>query len=68
MSNERLLEVACELEETTLRLEEELSQAKLKADEEAGILGYSSCCNGFHVTEERFLEIANGDAFTIKER
>ena len=29
MSNERLLEVACELEETTLRLEEELAQAEL---------------------------------------
>lgn len=68
MSNERLLEVAYELEETTLRLEEELLQAKLKANEEAGILSYSTHSNGFHVTEERFLEIANGDAFTIKER
>lgn len=68
MQVEKLLEVAYELEETTLRLEEELSQAELKADEEAGILGYSSYDNGFQVTEENFLEITNGDVFTIKER
>ena len=67
MQYEKILEVAYELEETTLRLEEELAQAKLKANEEAGILGYSSYSNGFHVTEEKFLEITNGDAFTIKE-
>ena len=68
MQYEKLLEAAYELEETTLRLEEELAQAKAKADEKAGIIGYSSLSNGFHVTEEKFLEIANSDAFTIIER
>ena len=68
MQYEKLLEVAYELEETILRLEEELSQAKLKAGEEAGILGYSTHSNGFQVTEKKFLEITNGDAFTIIER
>lgn len=68
MQYEKLLEAAYELEETTLRLEEELAQAKAKADKEAGILSYSPLSNAFHVTEEKFLEITNGDIFTIKER
>lgn len=65
---EKLIKVAEELKAITLRLEEELLQAKVKAGKEAEILGYSTYSNGFHVTEEKFLEITNGDAFTIKER
>ena len=68
MQYEKLLEAAYELEETTLRLEEELLQAKLKAKKEAGIIGYSAYSNGFHVTEDKFLEITNGDAFIALER
>jgi hypothetical protein len=68
MQIEKLIEVAEELKTTTLELNEELELANSKAYKETGIYSYSIYQNGFHVTEERFLEIANGSIFTIKER
>ena len=67
MQIEKFLELAEELKTTTLKLNEELELANSKAYKETGIYSYSIYQNGFHVTEERFLEITNGDAFTIKE-
>jgi hypothetical protein len=68
MQIEKFLELAEELKTTTLKLNEELESANSKAYKETGIYSYSIYQNGFHVTEERFLEIANGSIFTIKER
>lgn len=68
MQIEKLIEVAEELKTTTLKLNEELELANSKAYKETGIYSYRIYQNGFHVTEERFLEIANGSIFTIKER
>jgi hypothetical protein len=68
MQIEKLIEVAEELRIKTVKLNEELELANSKAYKETGIYSYSIYQNGFHVTEERFLEIANGSIFTIKER